>query len=123
MCGARRRLAPLDIHEHVRADSLAGLDVLLATWGYTRSLSLIRADEEIAYIDFLRNRPNLDVNYTLSRWAGLTEDWCIPPIEEHYGMIAKEVAQLERYESRAISRRREAVRQFQLALLGIDTIE
>ena len=69
-----------------------------------------------ACIDHLEGRANPDTQYFLCRLEGLDTNLQRVPLEEGYDIMLDELRRLDRYERRALRRRSEAVRVFELAL-------
>jgi hypothetical protein len=69
-----------------------------------------------ACIDYLEGRDNPDTRYFLARLQGFDVNLRPVPVEEGYHVILDELRRLDRYERRALRRRSEAVRAFELAL-------
>ena len=77
---------------------------------------LSAAREVRACIDFYKKRPNPDIVYMLARKAGLDTELRPVSFEDGIGVLARDIARLDRYEARALSRRRRAIQLFHLAV-------
>jgi len=67
-----------------------------------------------ACIDFYKNRPNPDIVYMLAGKAGLDTQLRPVSFEDGIGVLARNIARLDRDEARALSRRRRAIQLFHL---------
>ena len=77
---------------------------------------LSAAREVRACIDFYKKRPNPDIVYMLARKAGLDTELRPVSFEHGIGVLARDIARLDRYEARALSRRRRAIQLFHLSV-------